>query len=646
LAWAGLWTWRAVWPGGADWKRGAVTLMGWLAAATAVPIGLELAWTGATLAEWWHNVAGLPAERRGLLAQLASPALFLQPPHAYYRPLWLRPVGLVGSLVVLATAVSLWPARGAVDRGWLVVATLGALASGAALLATNFEIALLGAAAYLALAVALVVGFASAGAAGAAGERERATWAGLAAAALALLAWPSAWAGARSQFGHAVVPRSEYVRGEDLPPRFDYLRGLRVLPQYAESLRTLDRWIESGAVAPDGRGLLPVKGTEWLSRALPGARAGGLPLWFHHGTTYGPANEGAVAIGLLRPGRINYLLADPAWDVWQGLPRMVVERHFTPVLLGPALQLHVRRNDDPLSDPFATLVGARTNLDARRLRFAGQDRDFYEAGPGRFLGGTGQLELRVGASSYRLTGEAVLQAYPAAGRPRRAIFRAVVDEAGAEPEELWRAELEVSAREVEQIVEFELRPEGRPVRFEVWPQADRGEGLVAGWRNLLSLHSGPLDGGAPAGLVGAFGTPQLLPPEALLAGGASYSIFGYGAGFFAVAGGGLGTFLPGELWLRVDQPVRRIAGRYRVERGAEAPPEIAVRAIWSRAGRVEVLHEQRFVPDAGDPNEEAGWFDAHFPEPIGWFGLLASAWPKGTPAPGVRVVWERVEVEP
>lgn len=649
LAWVGLWTLRAVWPGGADWRRGALTLAAWIAAATAVPVGLELAWTGATLAEWWHNVAALPASRGGLLAQLFDPGAYLRPPHDYYRPLWLRPAGLLGTLGLLGTAAALWPGRSAADRAWLAVATLGALTSGAALLVTNFEIVLMAAATYLALAVAMVLGFAGPSSPFPLARAGR-LWPALALAGvgLAALAWPSAWAGARSQFGHENVPRRDYVDGAELPGRFAYLRGLKIMPRYAQSLRALDEWIESGAVSPDGRGLLVANGTEWLVRALPQARLAGLPLWFHHGTTYGPVNEGNVANKLLRPGRVHYLLGDLAWDVWQGLPAEVVERHFAAEPMGPLLQLRVRRNPNPLDRPFELLAGARTNLDARRLHYFGHDRGFYRSASGPFLGAIGRSALHVRARSYRLTGEAVLLAYPAAGAVRRATFRAVIDE-GDGTEEIWSADLEVSAAALEARRAFELQPEGRSVRLEVRPHADGGEGLLAGWGSLLSLHAGPLDGGAPAGLTGAFGEPVAVEAARLFATEPMYPVFGFGAVVPAPVvpkSGGVAVALPAELWIRVDEASRRLRARYQLEvSGAVPQPEIVVRGIWSRAGRVEVLHERRFRPDDGAPSGEAETFEGHFPEAIGWFGLLVSAWPKGTPAPGVQVVWSEVRVE-
>jgi hypothetical protein len=152
----------------AGWGRVGATATGILLAGLVLPVAAELAWTGVSLARWLANVVQLASgSRLGILQQILSPDFLLRPIHDYYGPVPLPQAGLAGVVLSLAVLIGCWPAATVAtarwDR-WLVPLAAGAAATaGAALLATNFEIASVGLGAWLVLVASLWLGFAPAG---------------------------------------------------------------------------------------------------------------------------------------------------------------------------------------------------------------------------------------------------------------------------------------------------------------------------------------------------------------------------------------------------------------------------------------------------------------------------------------------------
>ena len=88
-------------------------------AGVVVPIGFELAWTGATFAQWYENVVGLSAERVDYIKRLTDPAVYTGPAHDLHYHIFFKQLAALG-LVLLALVVAM-----AMRSAWREAATNG-----------------------------------------------------------------------------------------------------------------------------------------------------------------------------------------------------------------------------------------------------------------------------------------------------------------------------------------------------------------------------------------------------------------------------------------------------------------------------------------------------------------------------------------
>jgi hypothetical protein len=279
----------------------------------------------------------------------------LQPIHVYYGELQLPQVGLMGVVLSVMGLAGCWPGRAAGarwDRLFVPVAVVCSGAAGAALLATNFEIAYLGLGAWLVLVTSLWLGFEGQG-------RRGFFVAGLLVPALliAVPAWWSAWSGQRSQFGFSDAPRADYLPAEDAGPAFAPLRGLRLPPDLMLSLELLDHTLPD----PDPEGRRPVfygKGLEFVDRFYPARPRKGEPLWFHEGTSYGPEELARLGRELARDDYFEAVFILHAYDVWPESLRPILERHYIKDLVGPRVRRWERQDGYKvnLADTVETLT--------------------------------------------------------------------------------------------------------------------------------------------------------------------------------------------------------------------------------------------------------------------------------------------------
>jgi hypothetical protein len=75
----------------------------------------------------------------------------------------------------------------------------------------------------------------------------------------------------------------------------------------------------------------------------------------------------------------------------------------------------------------------------------------------------------------------------------------------------------------------------------------------------------------------------------------------------------------GELWLRVDDIVERLAGSYHAITPVEPASSPHMRVIWFKGGRIQLAHDLR-IPTA----YEAPQFEVSSSGPRGWIAFLVS----------------------
>lgn len=469
LAAALAWALRAGLNRRAGWGAVFATCLGWLVVGGILPVAVELAWTGASFGVWRHNVIELAVGSRiETMQQIWSWKFLVAPIHDYYGPLLLPQIGLAGVGLTLAVLIGCWPAsEGKKIWRWdyflLPAAAVLIGAAGAALLATNQDIAYLGLGAWLVLAVGLWLGFSP--------RTHRLAFTGglvLPALCLAVIAWSSAWQGQRSQFGYSPFPRSAYQLAESAGPTFAYLAGLRLPPETVLTMGLLEKLLPE--VQPDGfRPVFYGTGTEWLNRFLPGLRQPGQPLWMHWGTSYGSREARRLTQVLAADARYQVVLTTLARDFWPQEIRKVLNQHYKKDLLGPVTARWTRRDTiiATITDSVDFINRCGGNVAGVALHTDVLPVGLMETEGGRSLlgvrGGEGRLLLNV--PTYRFGADAVLDRASGAGQgPLQADFKVIVH--GAIPEDVrWSARLELPAGQSTLTVPFMIDSGGHRLQL-------------------------------------------------------------------------------------------------------------------------------------------------------------------------------------
>jgi hypothetical protein len=620
LVFTAAWALRAGLLREASWGRVAATVVGAVVVGVVLPVAAELAWTGASLKVWLANVVQLAGgSRSDLLREVFSWKFLVEPIHNYYGRVVLPQVGVCGLVLSAAAFLEFTRARSSVARidRWLrPLAVVLATAAGAALLATNFEIACLGLGAWLVLAAGLWLGFDG-------GERKVALLAGLVlpATVFGVAAWVTAWQGQRSQFGFSRAARADYQPAENAGAAFGYLRGLHLPPDVVHSFALLERALP----APGADGRRPVfygPGLEFADRIYPAVRVPGRPLWSHWGTSYGPKETDQLAADFASGEHYQTVVVTIGFENWPDAPRYMLRQNYVSGNAGQAIRVWARRDQHTVdyANVFDALARFGGNLDIRLLRFDQRPFGFrHLAGEGLVLG-TDRQEGTVLISEpfYRMRGVAVVERLPGAGESAQSVeFKLITH--GAIPEELrWAGRVELPAGQRSSRLVFEADGLGRPV--ELWSRqtGDRA-GIFVGYRELELTNSieiernYPVMAPEPRPLVAS--TPEMLDvlfgnvawrPQQLALRGARMAA---GAPAFELASGG-------ELWLHTDRMSGELGGRLTLASGS-AP--IMVRLVWYKGGRVQVLQSDWIMADK--PFAFRGWTA----EPGGWFGLVLEA---------------------
>jgi len=612
------WTLRAGFTRDAGWGRVVASGAAILFAGVVAPVAAELAWTGASWQLWLANVVELPAgARTGILRAILTGHFWVRPIHDYYGPLLLPQVGLVAVWLALWAIVGCWPAKSGAwaDRLFVPVAALGALAAGAALLATNYEIAPLGLGAWLALVASVWLGFAPA-------QRPVRLVAGLGLPALLLgrAAWWSAWLGQRSQFGYSGAPRADYVPATDAGPAFAFLRGLRLPPEVQLSLSMVERALPEA----DARGYRPVfygLGTEWLERAFPTAPEKGKPLWVHWGTSYSAAALAQLRDRLAAGEDYRIVLNTVARDEWPEEFLPAFRQDYASDFVGPTIKRRTYRGRDyvDLTDSFKTLEMLGGNLDGHVYHFDTHPLTFKQVTGDRVLLGAsraaGSVLLRT--PSYHGQGVAIIARLPgSAPGPLHAGFKVITH--GAIPEDQrWGRQIELPAGEESIAVPFEFDSLGKMVELWVMPDDKSVGRLFAGFRELGLTNS----------IEWTEDVPNLRPqhlPDTSVTPELAENLFGpiaWRPRQWIVRGGtagahGLELAPGGETWLRTAGMTGEIRGQIICPPDAQRLPMVQV--VWYKGGRLQIMQHGRVEP--GRPFEFKVWTA----EPSGWIGILVT----------------------
>jgi hypothetical protein len=606
---------------GAGWRRVGIALLGVLGFGLVAPVCVELAWTGATFRQWWHNVVALPfGSRSGDLAAVLDWRFYFSTRHGYYGAL---PVPQLGALGVLLTGYFFLEAhrRHGFPRSlWAGGAALFAAGAGAGLLATNYEIAYVALGAWFALIIALWIGFGLP----LEGGRFRL---GVVAPVLLVggLAWHSAWIGQRSQFGYSGAPRSEYVSGDRIAPDFRYLRGTFVPPEIARAMAATVAW--RAALPPAERpAVFYGPGLEWLERPWPAHKVPGLPLWMHGGTSYGPAESARLLQALSPDGPYANVLVPEAWDHWEPLVEAELAGKYLRHRLGVWMYYAKLPPGCVSWRPWAFLNAFGGNANSTVLRSA---MELQAMADGRgFLGvtrGTGEMTLPV--PTYRAQAEAVLCRRRGAKGPVPAkVHFEVHSVAGDERYPRWSADLGLAEDQEELVVPFPLDCGGLPLRFAVTIPPELDGVVMAGWRALKILHAadGPE---SPLKMHPETGEARLADEaerQALLpAGWAPPAIYVRDG---ALHGDQLVLQAGGELWIRLAGAYAEITGRATIPADAAIKAEPVVRIFYAKGAKLDILTQG--VVGAGTRRFDFRGWSA---EPGGWLVIAVDPGPHAAP---------------
>ncbi len=620
LAVAAAWALRAGCLQRAGWGRVSVTLCGWLVAGTVGSIGLELAWSGASLGQWWHAVVEVPAGARGgYLSNLLDWRIYLEPPLDYYGSVWIPFTGLWVVVWSGLVAVAGWRGRGVTDRIFLVgAAVVGALAA-LGLLVTNHEIVYLTLAASAVLVTALWLGFEL--------PRQGAcstALVGAPAMVIAVAAWHSAWIGQRSQFGHMPGPRSEYVDVVGRAPAFHYLQGTLVPPPYADAFVDLAGIVERERARGVSTKQFYARGVAWLERVWPMSEAGGLPLWMEP-AVYGEGERARLAEDLAFPSRFGRALAMTAWDDWPApldevLAESAVRFELGPLRIYQLNQVTLDGGLPPEGDEIDGLnryggnvrPGAWTTQGPNWVVLADEDgRDF----PGVFSG-TGTMVLENPIMQFRA--EAVLKRLKGgATESVRARFSAI--DSAHDDQVLWTTEVELAPGETRQSVPFALNHARMRLRLEVAVDEASSHRVQAGWRSWNVPHAARagtdspprLRAGAPDDIAAAPAwTAGLMPgvdprQESVVLRGAR------------LVGDNLVVAPGGEVWIKISPTVNAVAGAVEAMHVAGRTMLPTVRVVYSKGARLE-MQLQNGVDEASGRLAVRAWAA----ETGGWIGFL------------------------
>jgi hypothetical protein len=636
LAMGGALVWAAWVRGRLTGRQFSVTAGLMFLAGVVVPLGFELAWTGAGLRLWWENVVLLPTARHVGAGLLLDTALYRGAINDFYPFFLFRPLSGLGALLILGVGVWLgwqaWRERLSwADTGSrLVLVVLGLVLAGL-LVITNHETVMLTSLGYPVVAVALVLAY----------RRDHVGADRVVARVVvgATLVWTlsggyAAWHGSRVLYDHNPPPRSAYVRVEETTGPLAYFRGVRFLPDQRQAWDAVVARLEA-LQDEDGRlrGVLFGPAMEWLERAYPECIVPLAPIWYHAGTSL--RGEDVEYFPTLLDGGRSRLLTHRFWQEWpHAIERWLAAHYVVEAVSSRDVMYHPRRRGRPPADrpgeqrvsmgEFRDQTGGNVML---RATGASANLALHAAPDGAIFGATEDSQWHLPQGPFALRGRAVGRWTGEGGGTRRLTLRIMADDP-ENGEMIWKQPVRLTAAQAHQEFEFAVFPAGRPLWLQtVYEDESVGE-VLAGWREVRITHAGPF-GPRPAlpyrrelvpllspssrdepGLIRWFGRPGSSGPPRVQ--------------------------VPAEHWRRHAEPVGRlqVALRFVVNQADPGDP-VVVSLAWYRAGRFEIM-TQRMI-DLRQETEVS--LEGYPPEPVGWLGVLTR--PAGGAGAGHR--WELLE---
>ena len=622
------------------WSTASWRIASFVGFGVVAPIATELVVTGATFEQWLNNVVVLPARfRTDMLGQITTLQFYLRTPHDYYHFLPFKFIGAWGVgllLLTLGGIVRRMRAQSPQVRviDWLMLAALGggAWICSAVLLATNMDIAYVSAAVPLVLATGIALAYSSDDELARGRSWMRGTL-GAAAFSLLIPAWFAAWVGTRALWGHERLDRAALVSADNLPGRFNYLRGMRILPTLHADLRTLDQTLDQ--LVADG--LPPTEwhfthAMEWLVRAVPEARRAGFPLWFARGTTYSDDDTWAMADALENTAGVRAIFSYEGWNYWSAGLKALLKERYTHRVAGH--RIHVYQHRKP-PEPIAFAVNTHSNLYLGQLSVAGGPVELDVLSNGLFhFGGRDPHRIDIGFGLYRLEGELVGEL--AQPNPEQAVagrFQIFAREGDRLTDQLWDETIDLSAAKQPVLRPFSISPGGRAVTLMLDVLPDSPAKL--GWRKLRTDHVGPGKPEFPWPLNRQLNRqPTDDAMRTLVFGaraGSVSELIAYGSVFKAESRDGdvqLFTSAPSELWIELIPPAIHVAGEFRVLESAWSDPALErglrVSVIAYKAGRFDVRYQRELHPRDKIEDRKPQLFETWLPENSGWIGIVVT----------------------
>lgn len=479
-----------------DWKRflQQTALLG--LAGLILPLVIELAWTGASLATWFDNVIALPAERLDSMARWSDPGLLLRPAAPYYHHLLFPYLGGLGFLAVgIATVWSMvagrahpqWPAN--VVR---LILACGGLLGSCLLMVTNNETLSLTSLPCLIIAVALVLSSSTS---------NQPSPRLVAFATIACVPWIvnggySAWHGSRVHYGLHEPQRSEFQRLENAPLPLRYFEGVRFHPVKLSQLEALAGTLV-GMESTQGKlpGVVFGPAAEWLERAYPDNIVRNMPVLFHHGVSLREGDLDWFAQNLSAAGA-DKILVQSEWENWpddiatwlntEFIPLPIANRYLLYQGISPALA-PPHPNELTFSHPGEFRDQTHSNIDPR-LTTGSPELAFQETTIGTVWGSDQSVTWDWEMHPFHLTGRWVVESQ--SPTPAGSVeMRITASGDGGYQSVLDRVTIPLNSDTPAQSSVFDIRPNGLKLKWEIIPSDDSTD-FIAGWREIRILHSG------------------------------------------------------------------------------------------------------------------------------------------------------------
>jgi hypothetical protein len=457
---------------------------------------------------------------------------------------------------------------------------------------------------------------------------------GVAAFSLLLPAWIAAWSGTRALWGHEPLDRTTLVSANNLPARFSYLRGMKILPTLHADLEALDKTLAELTAA----GIPPsswyfTHATEWLVRAVPEARHAGLPLWLARGTTFSDDDTWEMAEHLERDAGIRVIFSYEGWNYWWAGLDAALKEHYQHRKLGR--RLHVYQHREP-PYPIDFAVNTHSNLHAKELSVRGGPAEMAVMSNGLFyFGGQNPHRIDIGFGLFRLEGELVGELLKSdSDRAVTAVFRIFAREGNRLTDKLWEETIEVNPTTRSMTRPFSISPGGRAVTLTLHLPSDAP--ATFGWRKLRTEHVGTFEPATPFPLDNRLKV-QPLNEAAMksLLGESTRAVsdaITYGAELHLSAREGTSELVsgtPSEIWLKLAPPAIHVAGEFRVLESAisnAATQEgLRVTVVAYKAGRLDVRYQRELHPLTSSADRLAQPFETWLPENNGWIGLVVTS---------------------